>query len=72
MIAVCVALKTTTNSVGFGVIAAVVTKWSFFWVITPCRPLKVHRRFREASNYFIEVEDYACYLFHAGSFLAYF
>jgi hypothetical protein len=32
----------STNDVGFEVLAAVVTKGSVFWDITPCIPLEVN------------------------------
>jgi hypothetical protein len=33
------------NIVGFEVLTAVVMKSTIFWVITPCSPVKVNRRF---------------------------
>jgi hypothetical protein len=34
-----------SGTVGFEVLTAVVMKYSIFWVITPCSPLKVNRPF---------------------------
>jgi hypothetical protein len=39
-------LQTTFFYVGFEVLTEVVMKSAIFWVITPCSPLKINRRFR--------------------------
>jgi hypothetical protein len=40
--------------IGFEVLTAVVMKSSIFWVITPCSPLKVNRRFEGTCPFYLQ------------------
>jgi hypothetical protein len=52
--------------VGFETLTAVVMKSSIFWVITPCGPLEVNRRFGATSRLHIQYQKKPSYLLQAG------
>jgi hypothetical protein len=55
--------------VGFEFLAAVIVKISIFWDITLCTSLETNRRHGGTHHLHLQVRT-ACYLLHAGFFLA--